>query len=79
MYITDHIFPVLPVKHLVNQDGEPITPHKLETGTKPSVSNPHVLFCTCVVLKATCNGYVKWVPGGVVGTSGLASEGVWAI
>ena len=29
MYTTDYIFPVLPIKHLVNQDGEPTTPHKL--------------------------------------------------
>ena len=37
MYTTDHIFTVLPIKHLVNQDGEPTTPHKLATTTKPSV------------------------------------------
>ena len=39
MYTTDHILPVIPIKHLVNQDGEPNITHKLETGTKPSVSN----------------------------------------
>ena len=50
--MTDHILPVLQIKHLVNQYGEPTTPHKLETGTKPSVSNPHILFFTCVVQKA---------------------------
>ena len=55
MYTTDHIVPVLPIKQLVNQDGEPTTPHKLETGTKPSVSNIRVLFCPCVVQKATAN------------------------
>ena len=49
MYTTDHIFPVLPIKYLINEDGNPTTPHKLETGTKPSVSNLHVLFCPCVV------------------------------
>ena len=32
MFMTDHIFPVIPMKHLVNQDGEPTTPHKLATG-----------------------------------------------
>ena len=53
MYTTDHIFPVLPIKQLVNQDSEPKTPHKLATSTKPSVSNIRVLFCTCVVRKAT--------------------------
>ena len=37
MYSTYHIFTVLPIKNLVNQDGEPTIPHKLATGTKPSV------------------------------------------
>ena len=53
MYTTGHISSVLPIKHLVNQYGEPTTPHKLETGTKPSVSNQHILFFMCVVRKAT--------------------------
>ena len=44
MYTTDHIFPVIPIKHLENQDGELTTQHKLETGTKPSVSNLCVSF-----------------------------------
>ena len=44
MYTTDHIFTVLTIEHLVNQDGEPTTPHTLATGTKPSLSNPYVLF-----------------------------------
>ena len=52
MYTADHIFTVLPIKHLVNQDGEPTTPHKLETSTKTSVSNLRVLFCTFVVQKS---------------------------
>ena len=39
MYTTDHIFPVLPIKDLINEDGDPTTPHKLATGTKPSVSH----------------------------------------
>ena len=42
MYTTDHLFPVIPIKHLVNQDGELTTPHKLETGTKISLSNLRV-------------------------------------
>ena len=53
--MTNHIFPVLPIKHLVNQDGEPTTPHKLETGNKRSVSNLHVLLCPFVVRKATAH------------------------
>ena len=52
MYTTDHIFPVLPIKDLINVDGDPTTPYKLATGTKPSVSHLRVLFCPCVVRKA---------------------------
>ena len=52
MYTTYHIFPVLPIKNLMKEDGNPTTPHKLETGTKPSVSHLHVLFCPYVVCKA---------------------------
>ena len=53
MYTTYHIFPVLPIKDLINEDGDPTMPHKLATGTKPSVSHLRVLFCPCVVRKAT--------------------------
>ena len=49
MYTTDHIFPVLSIKYLINEDGDPTTPHKLATGTKPSVSHLRVLFFPCVV------------------------------
>ena len=55
MYTTDNIFPVLPIKNLVNQYGEPTTPYKLTTGTKPSVSNLCFLFWKCVVQKATAH------------------------
>ena len=55
MYTTDDIFPIIPIKHLVNQEREPNRPHKLSTGTKPSVSNLHVCFCPCVVQKATAH------------------------
>ena len=53
IYTTDHIFPVLPIKDLINEDGNPTMPHKLETGTKPSVTHLRVSFCPCVVRKAT--------------------------
>ena len=53
MYTTYKIPPVLLIKHSVNQDSEPTTPHKLATGTKHSVSNLPVLLCRCVVQKAT--------------------------
>ena len=55
MYTTDHIFPVLPIKDLINKDGDPTTPCKLATGTKPSVSHLRVLFCPCVVRKTTAH------------------------
>ena len=53
MYTTNHIFLVLPIKYLITEDGNPTTPHKLATGKKPSVSHLRVLFCPCVVCKAT--------------------------
>ena len=53
MYTTDRIFPVVPIKDLINKDGDPTTPHELATGTKRSVSHLRVLFCPCVVHKAT--------------------------
>ena len=59
MYTTDHIFPVLPIKDIINKDGDPTTPHKLATGTKPSVSHLRVLFCPCVVRKATSHVETK--------------------
>ena len=59
MYTTDHIFPVLPIKDLINEDGDPTTSHKLATGTKPSVSHLRVLFCPCVVKKATAHVETK--------------------
>ena len=59
MNTKDHIFPVLPIKDIINEDGEPTTPHKLATGKKPSVSHLRVLFCPCVVRKATAHVETK--------------------
>ena len=59
MYTTDHIFPVIPIKYLINEDGNPTTPHKLATGKKPSLSHLCVLFCPCVVRKATSHVETK--------------------
>ena len=53
MYTTNHIFTVLPIKDLINEDGDLTMPFKLATGTKPSASHLSVLFCPCVVRKAT--------------------------
>ena len=59
MYTIDHIFPVLPIKYLINKDGDPTTPHRLSTGTKPSVSHLCVLFCPCAVRKSTAQVETK--------------------
>ena len=44
MYTTDHIFPFLPIKYLINEEGDPTTPFKLAMYTKPSISHLRVLF-----------------------------------
>ena len=59
MYTTDHIFLVLPIKDITNEDDNPTMPHKLATGTKPSVSHLHVLFCPCILQKATAHVETK--------------------
>ena len=55
MYTTDHVFPVLPIKYPINEKMDPTMPFKLATGKKPSVSHLRVLFCPCVVRKATAH------------------------
>ena len=35
MYTSDKIFPVLPIKDLINKDGDQTKPFKLETGKNP--------------------------------------------
>ena len=59
MYTTYQIFPVLPIKDLINEDGDPTTPFKLATGKKPSVSHLHMSSCPCVVRKATVHVWKK--------------------
>ena len=55
MYTSDHIFLVIPIKDLINRDGDPTTPFKLATGTKPSASHLRVLFFPCIVRKTTAH------------------------
>ena len=50
--MTHHIIPVLPIMHLVNQDGEPTTTQKLATSTNPPVSK-FTFSILCVVQKFT--------------------------
>ena len=45
MYTENHIFLVLTIKDLINEDGKPTTPFKFATGTEPSISHLRVLFC----------------------------------
>ena len=59
MYTTDHIFPVVPIKDLINEDGEPTTPFKIATGMKPLVSHLRVLFFPCVVRKSATHNDKK--------------------
>ena len=55
MYTTDQIFPVLPIKYLINEDGDLTTPFKLTTYTKTSVLHLLVIFRPYVVRKATAH------------------------
>ena len=55
LYRTDHIFPVLPIKDLINKNVEPTTPYKLVTGIKPLISHLHVLFFPWVLQKGTAH------------------------
>ena len=53
IYTTDHILPVLTIKDLINEDGDLTTSFKISTGMKPSIFYLCVLFCSCIVRKAT--------------------------
>ena len=59
IYTNHHIFPVLTIKKLIKQYGEPTNPHKLATSAKPSVSNIHILFFSYVIRKVTVHVDVK--------------------
>ena len=55
MYTTYRIFLVLPIKYMINEDGDLTMKFKLATGTKPSISHFCVLLFPCVVRKATAH------------------------
>ena len=55
IYTVDNILPVLLIKDFTNEYNKPTTPFKRATGTKPSLSNLRVLFCLCLVQKATAH------------------------
>ena len=52
IYKTGIIFPDLPIKHLVNHDGVPTTPHKLAAGTNLQYQT-YVFIFSFVLQKAT--------------------------
>ena len=54
-YTKDHTFLVLPIKDLINEDGDTTTPYKVAIGTKHSIPHLRVLSCPCVVQKATAH------------------------
>ena len=45
----------IPIKDLMNKDGNPTIPFKVATGTKHLVSHLHMLFFPCVVQKSTAH------------------------
>ena len=48
MYTTDHIFLVLVMKYLINENGDPTMPHKLGNRYETfSISFTHVIFSMC--------------------------------
>ena len=55
IYTAYHIFLVLPIKYLINKEGNPTKSFKLVTGTKPSASHLRVLFCPCIIQKPTAH------------------------
>ena len=55
MFIADYIILLLPIQDLINEYGETTMPFKLATCMKPSILHLHVLFCPCVVRKATAH------------------------
>ena len=44
MYTADHVFPVLTIKDLINEDGETTTSFKLATGKRPSILHLRIYF-----------------------------------
>ena len=55
IYTADHICTVLPIKDMINEDGNPTTTFKLTAGKKPPVLHLCMLFCPYVVQKATAH------------------------
>ena len=54
MYTEDHILPVLPIRDLINEEGEPTTAYKLVTGTKPPISHLRFFRMCCAEICHIC-------------------------
>ena len=59
LYTTSHIFPVLPIKHLGNENGEPTTPHKLATEKTFSIKPTCFILSMCFMK----SNYTCWHKG----------------
>ena len=71
--MTHHVFPVLPIKHLVNQDDEPTNPQKLETSTKLQYTK-YVLYFFVYCTKTTAR-----VDGKAFNMCHQPQKGFWVI
>ena len=71
MYMTDHIFTILPIKNLVHNDGGPTTPQNMATDTKTSVSKN-----TCSIL-SMCFNFNKINKHGSSFTKGFSWHLLW--
>ena len=74
IHTADHILPVLSIKYLINEDSNQTTPFKLATVTKPLLFYLCILFCPCVVQKATA-----YVGTKALNMSHQAKKGFWGI
>ena len=56
MYTVNNMFLLLPIKDLIDEDGDPTTPFKLTTGKKPSVLHIYIfnLSMCCTEIYCTC-------------------------
>ena len=53
IFAAHHIIPVLPLKDLVNEQGDPVTPIELMTNKKAMIRHLRTLFCPCIIKKHT--------------------------
>ena len=61
IYTAYHILPVLPIKYLINEDGEPTMPFKLTTGTRPLISNLRVLYKGVKYAAPSAKGFLRYL------------------